>query len=78
MPVTYEQLRSMSETGVPFAYDERDTMLYALSVGMGRDPTDEAELRYVFEGRDLRVVPRGARSGPRARASARSSPACPA
>jgi len=33
-------------------------MLYALSVGFGRDPLDEDELRYVFEGRgELKVLP---------------------
>src|SRR5262249_39566807 len=31
--------------------------LYALSLGMGSDPTDEDELPYVYEGREQRVVP---------------------
>ncbi len=30
-------------------YSERDVMLYALGVNLGRDPLDEAELRYVYE-----------------------------
>ncbi len=38
-------------------YDERDTALYALSLGMGSDPLDEHDLPYVFEGRGLRAVP---------------------
>lgn len=38
-------------------YDERDTALYALSLGMGSDPLDEHDLPYVFEGRGLRAMP---------------------
>ncbi|NMG42262.1 3-alpha,7-alpha,12-alpha-trihydroxy-5-beta-cholest-24-enoyl-CoA hydratase [Aromatoleum toluvorans] len=37
-------------------YTVRDTLLYALSVGFGGDPTDAGQLRYVFE-KDLMVVP---------------------
>lgn len=37
-------------------YTVRDTLLYALSVGFGSDPTDADQLRYVFE-KDLTVVP---------------------
>lgn len=38
----------------------RDTLLYALALGYGQDPLDEAELPYVVDGlpgRPLRVVP---------------------
>ena len=45
--------------GFPVAeqtYTARDCMLYALSVGFGRDPLAAADLPYVFE-RDLRVLP---------------------
>jgi acyl dehydratase len=38
-------------------YDWRAAALYALSLGMGTDPTDEDELPYVYEGREQRVVP---------------------
>jgi acyl dehydratase len=34
----------------------RDAMLYALGLGLGRDPVDQAELRYVYD-RDLCVLP---------------------
>lgn len=43
--------------GVAHAWDERDTMLYALGVGFGRDPLDEAELAFVLETGRLRTVP---------------------
>jgi len=38
-------------------YDWQDAALYALSLGMGADPTDEEELSYVYEGGQQRVVP---------------------
>jgi acyl dehydratase len=38
------------------AYTRRDTMLYALGIGIGADPLDEGELRFVFE-KDLQAVP---------------------
>lgn len=37
-------------------YTTRDSLLYALSVGFGADPTDSKQLRYVFE-KDLAAVP---------------------
>ncbi len=38
-------------------YDERDSALYALSLGMGEDPLDEDELPFIYEGRGPRAVP---------------------
>ncbi len=37
-------------------YESRDTMLYALGLGVGADPLDEIDLRYVYE-RDLLALP---------------------
>ncbi|MFB6395469.1 MaoC/PaaZ C-terminal domain-containing protein [Polymorphospora lycopeni] len=31
------------------SYDERDAILYALGVGLGTDPTDEQQLRFLYE-----------------------------
>ena len=39
------------------SYDGRDSVLYALSLGIGDDPLDEDELPYVYEGRAPRAVP---------------------
>lgn len=57
MPVTHEQLKALRVEGMAFEYASRDVMLYALSIGMGRDPLDARELAYVFEKEPLKVVP---------------------
>jgi len=41
---------------VRYRYTERDCMLYALGIGMGFDPCDARQLRYVYED-GLHVVP---------------------
>lgn len=42
----------------PFSYGARDTMLHALGIGLGMDPLDQDQLRYVYEdGAGLRVFP---------------------
>jgi len=38
------------------AYTEREVMLYALGVNLGRDPVDEGDLRYLYED-GLKVLP---------------------
>jgi acyl dehydratase len=38
------------------AYTQRDTILYALGIGMGADPLDEGELQFVFE-KNMQAVP---------------------
>jgi acyl dehydratase len=57
MPTTYEALMALKAEGLTFSYNERDTMLYALSIGMGENPVDERELSFVFEGGGLQAVP---------------------
>ncbi|MFY9315586.1 MAG: hypothetical protein WAO95_08510 [Burkholderiales bacterium] len=59
MAIDYEHLMRLRREGERFRYGDRETMLYALGVGMGRDPLDEVELAYVFErpGAALKTVP---------------------
>ena len=57
MAMKYDHLMSLKTAGDRFAYSDRETMLYALGVGMGRDPLDAAELDYVFERKPLKTVP---------------------
>ena len=40
-----------------FTYGDRDTILYGLAVGFGRDPMRLEELPFVYEGAGLRAVP---------------------
>ncbi len=58
MALDYDKLMSTVENDLPFSYREADTILYALSVGMGRDPLDRRELEYVYEQCDaLKTMP---------------------
>ena len=43
MAMNYDHLMSLAEEGVRHDYSDRETMLYALGVGMGREPLDEEE-----------------------------------
>lgn len=54
MTIQLEKLKTLTFPIREFAYDERDTMLYALGVGFGRDLP--AELGFVFESR-LQALP---------------------
>jgi hypothetical protein len=55
--ISLEALQALEITDMRFAYGERETMLYALSIGMGRDPLDLRELPFVYEGDALQAVP---------------------
>src|SRR5690349_3189201 len=56
MPIHYPDILQGRTGPWTFSYSDKDVMLYALGVGMGRDPLDPAELAFVYE-KDLRVVP---------------------
>lgn len=56
MPVNYETLLNYPIPEVRHRYSQRDTMLYALGLGLGADPTDGHQLRFVYED-GLQVFP---------------------
>lgn len=56
MPLNANALRGWVFDEKHQTIDDRDTMLYALSIGFGADPVDERELPFVYE-KDLRAVP---------------------
>ncbi|MFT4824688.1 MAG: acyl dehydratase [Halioglobus sp.] len=56
MAIDPEKLRNWKFEEVRQNYVERDAILYALGLGLGRDPLNEQELRYVYE-KDLMVLP---------------------
>jgi acyl dehydratase len=49
-------VRSWDFGRIEQTYSHRDTMLYALGIGLGADPLDEGELRFVYE-KNLQAVP---------------------
>jgi acyl dehydratase len=54
MPIQYDAVMRLDFPEREFSYDQRDTMLYALAVGMGR--STPRELDFVYE-RSLRALP---------------------
>ena len=57
MALNYEHLMGLKRDGERFSYGDRETMLYALGIGMGADPLDGNELPFVFEQPALKTVP---------------------
>lgn len=59
MAIDYRHLKNRAFEPVHQHYTERDTMLYALSLGLGNDPLDAAALPFVYEGMSggLRALP---------------------
>jgi acyl dehydratase len=56
MAIDYHKALALDIPAVEQTFTERDTMLYALGLGLGSDPMEEAELRYVYE-KGLRTFP---------------------
>ncbi len=57
MTIDYKHLLSLQSAGHTTCYSDRESMLYALSIGMGKDPLASNELDYVFERNPLKTVP---------------------
>jgi acyl dehydratase len=59
MTINYQHLTQRPFAPVRQHYSERDTMLYALSLGLGSDPLDAAALPFFYEGAPggLRALP---------------------
>lgn len=56
MSFDYDRLLNWPIPEIRQTYTRRDTMLYALGLGLGHDPLDEAQLRFVYED-GLRTLP---------------------
>lgn len=54
--ISYPAVLSVRRDYPPCIFTVRDTLLYALSLGLGSDPMDSTELRFVFE-RELTALP---------------------
>ncbi len=49
MPIDANHLKAWPFEPITHRYSERDTLLYALGVGLGADPLDRDALRYTYE-----------------------------
>jgi acyl dehydratase len=56
MAIDYDEIMQLASAGEPFGYTDRETILYALGVGFGRDPLNDNELPFVYEN-GLRALP---------------------
>ena len=56
MAINYETLINWKIPEVEQQLTQRDTILYALGVGLGADPCDENQLKYVYEP-NLQTLP---------------------
>ncbi|ACA95959.1 MULTISPECIES: MaoC/PaaZ C-terminal domain-containing protein [Burkholderia] len=54
--LNYEVVKNWPIEDVTQTYDERDIMLYSLGLGLGGDPMDADQLRYVYE-KNLQAMP---------------------
>lgn len=52
----YQAVKNWSFGEIAHSYTLRDTILYALGIGLGAQPLDEGQLRFVFE-HNLQTVP---------------------
>ena len=56
MTINYDKLIALKIPPSEQTYREKDVILYALGVGLGHDPTDRAQLDFVYE-KNLKVLP---------------------
>lgn len=56
MAINYDRIMAIRNPGTFHSYGDRETMLYALGIGLGQDPMDRAELPFTYE-KGLRVIP---------------------
>ncbi len=56
MTIVYEKVMALKVPPVEVTYGPKDSMLYALGVGLGQDPMNEDELAFVYE-KKLKALP---------------------
>jgi acyl dehydratase len=57
MPLNYERVLSYRPPEIPVSYGVRQCILYALGIGLGLDPVDPGQLKFVYEGAGLKAFP---------------------
>ena len=56
MPLDYERIMAYRPPAAPIDYGPRDCILYALGIGIGMDPMDWGQLKFVYE-KELAAFP---------------------
>jgi acyl dehydratase len=56
MAIVYDKLMALKIADAEHTYTEKDTILYALGVGLGHDPLDPKQLGFVYE-KNLQPLP---------------------
>jgi len=56
MPIDYPAVLQLKDQGRRFSWSDRDTMLYALAIGIGANPLNRDELSFVYE-KNLKAMP---------------------
>ncbi|MDA0262491.1 MAG: MaoC family dehydratase N-terminal domain-containing protein, partial [Proteobacteria bacterium] len=56
MTLDYDRLLNWTFDDIEQSYSATDSILYALGIGLGADPLDERQLRFVYE-QDLTALP---------------------
>src|SRR6188768_2210771 len=49
MALNYERIMAHRPADIRAAYSARDCILYALGIGLGMDPLDQGQLKFVYE-----------------------------
>ena len=57
MALNYERIMAHRPADIPVRYGERDCIIYALGIGLGMDPADPGELKFVYERAGLDAFP---------------------
>src|SRR5258707_13000504 len=55
--LNYERIMAYGPVDIRVSYGERECILYALGIGMGMDPLDPGELKFVYERAGLEAFP---------------------
>src|ERR1700751_4262328 len=57
MPLNYERIIAFRPPEIRVSYGSRECILYALGIGLGLDPLDRGQLKFVYEGAGLTAFP---------------------
>src|SRR6266568_2450223 len=55
--LNYEKIMAYRPADIHVSYGERDCIIYALGIGIGMDPLDAGELKFVYERAGLQAFP---------------------